>query len=227
MDAVKDFILGGLAPLWLLLMPYLSALLFCALCLAVFFDRKSIREKGFSAMRMILLLLGIYTFFNAYDFIRYRNTGLTISPINQVWFYLFSAPSDLYNPYVQIQLSAVSNEYQTTFTHAYGGAQMVELGLINKAPKKFEYGKSDELNLKFNGYLCSADMKITQEFNVSYTNYYLSARTNYLPLCRYEIESMSELRPEYKIRVKIDGDLALFMKRYPGSFLTIRNGTTK
>ena len=178
-------------------------------------------------MRMILLLLGCYTFFNAYDFIRYQNTGLTISPINQAWFYLFSAPSDLYKPYAQIQLSAVSNEYQTTFMHVYGGAQMVGLGLINNAPKEFEYGKPDELNLEFSGYLCSADMKIAKEFNEVYTNYYLSVGTNYLPICRYEIESIGELRSEYKIKLKIGGDLALFMEKYPGSFLMIKNSTTK
>ncbi len=178
-------------------------------------------------MRMILLLLGCYTLFNVYDFIRYQNTGLTISPINQVWFYLFSAPSDLHKPYVQIQLSTVSNEYQTTFKHVYGGAQMVGLGLVNNTPKKFEYGKPDEVNLAFCGNLRSVDMGLSKDFNVVYTNYYLSAGTNYLPICRYEIENVNELRKTYEIRLKVGGDIGFFLKDYPGSFLTIGNGTTK
>lgn len=160
-------------------------------------------------------------------FIRYRNTGLTVSPINRIWFFLFFAPPDLYKPYVQLQLSPVSNEYQVTFSHVYGGMQTVKLGLVNNTPKKIEYGKPDELNLKFRGNLRSKDMKMVKDFNVAYTNYYLSAGTNYLPIYWYEIENVNELRREYEMKLEIGGDIASFFKKYPGSFLAIGNGTTK
>lgn len=227
MDALQEFFLRLLTPFRLLLMPYLSAFLFLALCLESVLNRKRSREKGLSAMRMVLLALGCYTLFNAYDFIRYRETGLTISPVNQGWYYLFSAPPDLYKPYARIQLSAASNEYQTAFTHAYGGMQAVKLALVNNAPKEFEYGKPDEVNLAFSGVLRSADMGIVKDFDVAYTNRYLSAGTNYLQICRYEIENVRQLRAECNMKLRIDGDLSSFMKKYPGSFLLIRNDTRK
>lgn len=227
MDSVKDFVLTCLSPFWVLLMPYLSAILFCALCLAAALERKRAREKRLSAFRIVLLVLGCYTLFNAYDFIRYRKTGLTISPVNQVWYFLFSAPPDLYKPYVRIQLSAASNEYQTAYTHAYGGMQVVELGLVNNAPRAFEYGKPDKVNLEFRGKICSADKSVAEDFDVAYTNYYLSAGTNYLPICRYGIESVRQLRTEHDMKLEIDGDLRSFLKRYPGSFLLIGNDTRK
>lgn len=227
MDAVKESFLGSLTPFWLLLSPYLSAWLFSAFCLESILKRKRSREKGLSTMRIVLLILGCYTIFNAYDFFRYRETGLTISSINQGWYCLFFMPPDLYKPYVKIQLSASSNEYQTAYTHAYGGMQTLALGLVNNAPKAFEYGEPDEVNLVFSGVLHSADMGVVNGFDVAYTNYYLSAGTNYLPICRYEIESIRQLRKGYNMELKIDGDLSSFMKRYPGSFLLIKNGTRK
>lgn len=227
MNAVEDFVLELLAPLWILLTPYVSAYVFCVLCFAAFLIRRRISGRSRSVILAILAVLGCYVLFNVSDFIRYRNTGLTVSPINRIWFFLFFAPPDLYKPYVQLQLSPVSNEYQVTFSHVYGGMQTVKLGLVNNTPKKIEYGKPDELNLKFRGNLRSKDMKMVKDFNVAYTNYYLSAGTNYLPIYWYEIENVNELRREYEMKLEIGGDIASFFKKYPGSFLAIGNGTTK
>ena len=231
MNALAEALLGGLAPVILLLTPFASAGLFLALtaCVAVQCSRR--RTRILAGWRRYLLLatlaFGGYTLFNVYDYARYRRCGLAISPINQLCYFLFLAPSDLYEPCARIALSPSQVEYSAVYRHRYGGTQRIALNVVNNEPKDFEYGNPDRIDL---GFRCTVSCAATggrHDFAEEFKGYYLLAGTNSLSICRYEIDTIKALRPEYSVKIKIDGDIAGFLGRYPGSFITVGNGTTK
>ena len=148
-----DFLLPLIAPIWLLLTPFVAAVVFCLfsfLTLAWCFRR---RKRGIGLcgkiMFVITLAFGGYTVFNVCDFIRYRRYGLALSPINQIVYFLFLPPPNLHDPYSTIPLSHLTNEYSASFRHRFGGRQTVCLNLVNNNPKEFEYGNPDKINMSF------------------------------------------------------------------------------
>ena len=59
------------------------------------------------------------------------------------------------------------------------------------------------------------------------TTYYLLPGTNQITLCKYDVLRRKMLSSPYKAEVIIEGDLAGFLRQYPGSFISIENGTTE
>lgn len=228
---VGDYLKDLIKPLYLLLVPYVALLIFLfTLILTIVFTCFKVgrkESKMYFLTVTIAVLSGLFTLFNVYDYIHYRRYGLTRSPINEIWYYLFLSPDDLYNPYKVVSLSSITNEYVIEFKHRYGGRQEVVLNLINNAPKKFDYDNPDKINLKFKTIVKCDDVRVTEDFMRSFTTYFLMPGTNQLTLCRYDIDSIEALSKTYKADIKIDGHLDEFLDKYPGSYLTVRNGTTK
>lgn len=228
MAVTRDIIANLLALLWIMLTPFVSACFFLAFSLiaAILF---LIRRKC-GARKPVLLaavFFGTYTLFNIYDLIRYRQCGLAISPINQGIYQLFLAPSDLYEPYAIMPLGPSLHEYAVTFRHRYGGSQAIMLNLVNNTPREFDYGNPDIIDLAFNCVVSCPAIGFVKEIGEKLETYYLLAGTNQIELCRYEIDKTKALSHSYDAEIKIEGDIAAFLRQYPGSHLSIRNTTTE
>lgn len=226
-----DMLTELITPLYILLVPYVALVIFLfTSILVIVFTCCKVRQresKIYFVTITIAALSGLYTLFNFCDYFHYRRYGLTRSPINGIWYYLFLMPADLYKPYKVVTLSATTCEYSVEFKHRYGGRQEVVLNLINNTPKKFDYCNPDKINLNFKTTVKSVDGDMNEIFKRNFTTYYPLARTNYLTLCHYDIDSTEALLKTYKIDIKIDGQFDEFLDKYPGSYLTVNNGTTK
>lgn len=231
MNALAEALLESLAPVILLLTPFASAGLFLALaaCVAVQCSRRRTRMLGGWRRYLLLatLAFGGYTLFNVYDYARYRRYGLAISPINQLCYFLFLAPSDLYEPCARIAISPSQMEYSAVYRHRYGGPQRIALNVVNNKPKDFEYGNPDRIDLGLRCTISCAATGAEHDFAEEFKGYYLLDGTNSLSVCCYEIDTIKALHQAYSVKIKISGDIAGFLGRYPGSFITVRNGTTK
>ena len=213
--------------LWLVALPFVSAALFVlAAFMAMIFRRR--RGLFYSLFLWLAIASGLYTVFNIADYLSYRYNGaLAISPINQGVFQLFCPPEDLYEPYAKFKLQEGKTEYELKFRHKYGGRQAVVLCVANFNPKKFDYDHPDVIGLSFTGEI-EKDGKISVvSFEKQYTTYFLMDGENKLPLFDYEIGSRSELKATSRVTLTITGDLATFIRRYPGSYLAVKNTTTK
>ena len=220
-----------IARFYLLLSPFGSFVMLCAaVALALVCSASGVRQKAprlYYAIVGCVFLLCAYTLFNIYDLRRYRQEGLAISPLNKMSYFLFFAPPDLYEPYSIMPLSSTVHEYTANYKHRYGGQQEIVLNLINGTPKIFEYGNPDKINLAVKCSVSCGEMGLQFETNRTFTTRYLDAGTNHLILCKYAIETREALASTYNACVTIDDGLADFLKRYPGSYITIENGTTK
>lgn len=85
-----------IAPLYVLLSPFVSALAFLgAVILAIACICRDVRRKEpwiYFATMAFIVLFGLYTAFNIYDYLNYRRYGLAKSPINEVSYFLFFPP---------------------------------------------------------------------------------------------------------------------------------------
>lgn len=220
-----------IGPLYIWLSPVVAILIFIlATILAIVCTFQNIRLKEPRIYFVIVafsVLSGLYSVFNVYDYFYYQRYGLARSPINELFYSLFSSPRDLYKPYKIVALSATKSEYSLLFKHRYGGRQVVVLNLINNTPKEFEYGNPDKINLGFETTIKGIESNAPQKFSRNFTTYYLSPGTNQLVLCQYDINSKKALSTTYQASLQIDGCLDVFLKKYPDSFIAIRNGTCK
>lgn len=213
--------------LWLVALPFVSGALFVlAAFMAMIFRRR--RGLFYNLFLWLAIASGLYTVFNISDYLSYRYNGaLAISPINQGVFQLFCPPEDLYEPYAKSPLQEGKTEYELEFRHKYGGRQAVVLCVANFNPKKFDDDHPDVIGLSFTGEI-EKDGKISVvSFEKQYTTYFLMDGENKLPLFDYEIGSRSELKATSRVTLTITGDLATFIRRYPGSYLAVKNATTK
>lgn len=213
--------------LWLVALPFVSAALFVfAAFMAMIFRRR--RGLFYSLFQWLAIASGLYTVFNIADYLSYRYNGaLAISPINQGVFQLFCPPEDLYEPYAKFKLQEGKTEYELKFRHKYGGRQAVVLCVANFNPKKFDYDRPDVIGLLFTGEIEKGGEAPSVRFEKRYTTYFLMDGENKLPLFDYEIGSRSELKATSRVTLTITGDLATFIRRYPGSYLAVKNTTTK
>ena len=145
----------------------------------------------------------------------------------QLWFHLFAAPPDLYKPYAVMTILPSSCEYTANYRHRYGGVQEIVLNLINIVPKEFDYDNPDKINLNIKSTVTCVETGTKKEYERGFTTYFLSPRTNHLSLCQYEVDSIEALTKTYRVDIKIEGRIDEFLDKYPGSYLAIRNGTTK
>lgn len=213
--------------LWLVALPFVSAALFVlAAFMAMIFRRR--RGLFYSLFLWLAIASGLYTVLNIADYLSYRYNGaLAISPINQGVFQLFCPPEDLYEPYAKFKLQEGKTEYELKFRHKYGGRQAVVLCVANFNPKKFDYDRPDVIGLLFTGEIEKGGEAPSVRFEKRYTTYFLMDGENKLPLFDYEIGSRSELKATSRVTLTITGDLASFIRRYPGSYLAVKNTTTK
>ena len=213
--------------LWLVALPFVSAALFVlAAFMAMIFRRR--RGLFYSLFLWLAIASGLYTVLNIADYLSYRYNGaLAISPINQGVFQLFCPPEDLYEPYAKFKLQEGKTEYELKFRHKYGGRQAVVLCVANFNPKKFDYDRPDVIGLLFTGEIEKGGEAPSVRFEKRYTTYFLMDGENKLPLFDYEIGSRSELKATSRVTLTITGDLATFIRRYPGSYLAVKNATTK
>jgi len=178
-------------------------------------------------MFVIALAFCGYTAFNVCDFIRYRRYGLAMSPINQIVYFLFLPPPNLYDPYLTIPLSPLNNDYSVSFRHRFGGRQTICLNLVNNTPKEFEYGNPDKINMSFKCTVSCPETGMCINSEEAFTTYYLMPGTNHISICQYEIGRLRDLFPAYKATIRTEGDMETLLRRFPASFLTINNSTTK
>lgn len=220
-----------IAPLYVLLSPFVSALAFlCAVILAIACICRDVRRKEpwiYFATMAFIVLFGLYTAFNIYDYLNYRRYGLAKSPINEVSYFLFFPPDDLYRPYAVIPLSETTREYVVEFKHRYGGQQEIVLNLINNEPKEFEYGKPDRIDIDAMCVVTCVETGGKRESSHSFSSRYLHAGTNSLMIARYSLKEAASLSQTYKAEIKLDGSLDHLLKQYPGSYLAIENGMAK
>jgi hypothetical protein len=231
MEVSYDFLLPLIAPIWLLLTPFVATAVFCLLSfltLAWYFRRHK-RGIGLCGKIMFIITLAFcgYTVFNVCDFIRYRRYGLAISPINQIVYFLFLPPPNLYDPYLTIPLSPLNDNYSVSFRHRFGGRQTICLNLVNNTPKEFEYGNPDKINMSFKCTVSCPETGMCINSEEEFTTYYLMPGTNHISICQYEIGKLQDLSPTYKANIRTVGDMEILLRRFPGSFLTLENGTTK
>ena len=213
--------------LWLVAVPFVSAVLFVlAAFMAMIFRRR--RGLFYSLFLWSAIVLGLYTAFNIADCFIYRYAGaLAISPINQGVFQLFLSPEHLYAPYASAFLQLNKTEYELEFRPIYGGRQTVVLCVENCHPKEFDHDHPDAIGLSFTGEIEKGGEAPHVRFEKQYTTYFLMDGENKLPLFDYEIGRRSELKATNRVTVTITGDLDAFLRLYPGSYLCVKNGTTK
>ena len=230
MEALYDFLLPLVAPIWLILTPFVAAVccLLSFLTLAWCFRR---HKRGIGLCGKIMLVIALafcgYTIFNICDFIRYRRCGLAISPINQIVYFLFLPPPNLYDPYSTIPLSHLTDDYSVSFRHRFGGRQMICLNLVNNNPKEFEYENPDKINISFKCTVSCPETGMRINSEEAFTTYYLMPGTNHIPICQYEIGRLRDLSPTYKASIRTVGDMESLLRRFPNSFLSLKNSTTK
>ena len=224
LEGLRD---GALTLVFLLFNPFVASLLLLAFLAIAICLRGSKDRLGKAAVCLAVLLAG-YTVFNIADYCVYRYCGaLAVSPINQLVFHLFCSPDDLYEPYAKVDLMQDKNEYVLPFVHKYAGKQTITLTVANTNPKEFDYDHPDVIGLSFTGEIEKDGNISAVSFEKQYTTYFLQAGENKLPLLDYEISSRSELKATARVTVKIAGDLAAFIRRHPGSYLAVKNTTTK
>jgi len=220
-----------IAPLYVILSPFAAFLIFVVTAaIAIVFSvngARKIERRIYTTVMSVAVVFCLYTAFNIYDYRRYRQYGLAISPINQLWFYLFASPPDLYKPYAVIPLLPSTCEYGRSYSHRYGGCQEIVLNLANNTLKESDYENPDEINVSFKCVVTCLETGTKVVSSRDFTTYYLSPGTNRLSLCQYDINTTEELAKIYKVNIKIDGCLEEFLGKYPGSYLAIRNGSTK
>lgn len=209
-------IIGGLGHANSMLMTMMKVLLVVAAVLAL---KASAQMRG----------MGSCTAFNAVDYLIYRYCGgMAISPVNQGVFGLFCPPSDLYVPYAKVELHPNVREYTMEFQHKYGERQGVALHLMNGNPKEFDYDHPDVIGLSFSGdVVCIEGGERVLLVNEAFSTYFLQDGENRLSLGRYEIGTWGQLAKKYRATIRINGDLAAFIRRYPGSYLAVANSTTE
>jgi len=224
--SVIEMLRGSICMIALLLLnPLVALLVFVSAAIMAYVFRKE--RTGWISL-IVAVISGACTAFNAFDLWLYQNRGaLAISPANQVLFQLFCNPKDLHEPYVRVPLQANKAEYEFSFCHKYGGNQSVFLDVANDHPKKFEYGHPDMIGLKFSGAIWNDETQSRLVFDKKYDTFYLSPGSNKLDLFVYKISRRSDLSFPNAVTVKIDGDLAEFLRKYPHSCLAVRNSTTK
>ena len=223
----QGFCDGILTIVFLLFNPFVSILLLLAFVVIAICLRGSKDRFGKVAVCLAVLLAG-YAVFNIADYCIYRYCGaLAVSPINQLMFHLFCSPDDLYEPYAKVDLTQDKNEYVLSFTHKYASKQAITLAVANTNPKEFDYDHPDVIGLSFTGEIKKGGEGKSVRFEKRYTTYFLIDGENDLSLFDYEISSRSELKATNSVTVTITGDLASFLSRYPGSYLCVKNATTK
>ena len=223
----QGFCNGILMIAFLLFNPFIASLLLLAFVVIAICLRGSKDRFGRTAVCLTVLLAG-YTVFNIADYCVYRYCGaLAVSPINQLVFHLFCSPDDLYEPYAKVDLMQDKNEYVLPFVHKYAGKQAITLAVANTNPKEFDYDHPDVIGLSFTCEIEKGGGDPTVRFEKQYTTYFLIDGENNLSLFDYEIDSRSELKATNRVSVTITGDLASFLSRYPGSYLCVKNVTTK
>ena len=224
LEGLRD---GVLTLVFLLFNPFVASLLLLAFFAIAICLRGSKDRLGKAAVCLAVLLAG-YTVFNIADYCVYRYCGaLAVSPINQLVFHLFCSPDDLYEPYAKVDLMQDKNEYVLPFVHKYAGKQAITLAVANTNPKEFDYDHPDVIGLSFTGEIEKGGGNPTVRFEKQYTTYFLIDGENNLSLFDYEVGSRSELKVANRVSVTITGDLASFLSRYPGSYLCVKNVTTK
>ena len=213
---------------WLLAVPFVSAAVFVLVALVTILLHR--RRGAFYRLFLYLtIVFGFYTAFNAVDYLIYRYCGgMAISPVNQGVFGLFCPPSDLYVPYAKVELHPNVREYTMEFQHKYGERQGVALHLMNGNPKEFDYDHPDVIGLSFSGdVVCIEGGERVLLVNEAFSTYFLQDGENRLSLGRYEIGTWGQLAKKYRATIRINGDLAAFIRRYPGSYLAVANSTTE
>ena len=224
LEGLRD---GVLTLVFLLFNPFIASLLLLAFVVIAICLRGSKDRFGKAVVCLAVLLAG-YTVFNIADYCVYRYCGaLAVSPINQLVFHLFCSPDDLYEPYAKVDLMQDKNEYVLPFVHKYAGKQTITLTVANTNPKEFDYDHPDVIGLSFIGKIENGGEVPSVRFEKRYTTYFLIDGENKLSLFDYEIGSRSELKATNRVSVTITGDLATFLRRYPGSYLCAKNATTK
>lgn len=227
----QAFIGKLIAPLYVFLSPFVSALAFlCAVILAIActcWDVRRNEPRIYLAIVVFAILFGLYTIFNVYDYLNYRRYGLAKSPINEAAFFLFSPPDDLHRPYVVIPLSEATREYVVEFKHRYGGQQEIVLNLINNAPKEFEYGEPDQIDIDAECVVTCVETGEKRISSHSFSSQYLHAGTNSLVIARYSLKEVSSLSRTYKVEIRLNGAIGNLLNLYPGSYLALENGTVK
>lgn len=217
----------AIAMFWIVFNPAVSFIVF--LCLAaVAVALRGTKDRLGKMAGVFACLFGAYAIFNVVDFFVYRNCGaLAMSPVNQLAFQMLCPPDDLYEPYATAALESGKAEYEIDFCHKYGGVQEVCLVVTNDHPKEFDYDHPDVIGLSFGGCLARMDGPAGSNFEKSYDSYYLLPGQNCLELLSYRIDHRVDLAPTNRLTVKVAGDIAAFLRRYPGSHLSVRNRTVK
>ena len=224
LEGLRD---GVLTLVFLLFNPFVACLLLLAFVVIAICLHGSKDRFGKAAVCLAVLLAG-YTAFNVADYCVYRYCGaLAVSPINQLMFHLFCSPDDLYEPYAKVDLKQDKNEYVLPFVHKYAGKHAITLVVANTNPKEFDYDHPDVIGLSFTGAIENGGEVPSVRFEKQYTTYFLIDGENNLSLFDYEVGSRSELKATNRVSVTITGDLVSFLSRYPGSYLCVKNATTK
>ena len=205
----------------------ISILLTAGAIMATFQSMRRKRKTTYWFLFLIALLFDLYSLFNVYDYCRYAKYGLAVSPLNQITYYLFLSPSDLYAPCVKIPLSASKEEYEMTYRHKYGGRQNIILYLVNNTPKVFEYDNPDKINLAFDAKVSCSATGTEFESHKQFETYYLLPGTNYMFIGEYIIDEPRLLSSQYNVKIRTSGSLTDFLSQYPGSWLEIHNGASK
>ena len=172
-------------------------------------------------------VFGIYTIFNVIDYVGYRSTGLSISPINRFCFRFFLAPPDLYEPYISIPFPSCPQIHKLKYKHRYGGSQSIVFNLVNETPDKFRYVDETELGIEFRGEIRCAGRGVRFAFEKKFEKKHLLQGTNYLFLCGYDVLSRDELSEEYEASIEISGAVENVKAKFPNSIVSICNGTSE
>lgn len=213
---------------YLMLMPAISAVIFFASATALLLlagKRKKRKPMGIILVS-VALLAGGYSMFNLFDCIRYRRTGLILSPFNQFFFEMFLPPTDLHLPCVLLPLPNQPEPISIRYRHRYGGQQRVEFRIVNDTPKKHPYSVLTKLNISFEGEVICLDGS-SRKFSKSLDEVHLLPGTNSFMLCDYEITTENALRKEYEVQLKVTGDAGAVRECFPKSSIAICNGTSE
>lgn len=213
---------------YLMLMPAIPAVIFFASATALLLlagKRKKRKPMGI-VLISVVLLSGGYSMFNLFDCIRYRRTGLILSPFNQFFFEMFLPPADLHLPCVLLRLHSQPETISIRYRHRYGGPQRVEFRLVNDTPKKYPYSALTKLNISFEGKVICPDGS-SRKFSKSLDEVHLLPGTNGFMLCGYEIATEDALGKEYEVQLKVTGDAYAVRECFPESNIAICNGTSE
>ena len=101
------------------------------------------------------------------------------------------------------------------------------MNLINNTHKELDYDNPDKIDIAFKCIVSCPDEGMKDEFARIFTTYYLMPGTNCLTLCKYNVDNVDSLSQRYHANIQVKGSLAGLLDQYPGSYITIENGTTK